>query len=215
MKVGTDGVLLGAWVDCADANTILDVGTGSGLIALMLAQRCNAKIDAIDIDQNAYLQAGINFGNSPFAKQLQVYPIDFRQYCPEYSYDLIVSNPPYFVDSLKSPDSGRNLARHTGDLSFEDLVNTSCHLLSKKGRLCLIIPFEAFKMIDSLTNQNDLFLTRKTIVRPRENFPPKRILLEYSKRKTALKVTNMFIEKTRHIYSEAYIDLTKNYYLRV
>jgi tRNA1Val (adenine37-N6)-methyltransferase len=213
MKVGTDGVLLGAWTHCAGADTILDVGTGSGLIALMLAQRCHAKIDALDIDTNACRQAGINFNRSPFAKQLNVYPIDFRQYQPVYKYDLIVSNPPYFVDSLQSPDRTRNLARHTGELSFEDLFKTSCQWLSKNGKLSLIIPVDAFDRIQFLAGRNELYLNRKTIVRPREDLPPKRVLLEYSTQMTGTESNELFIEKSRHVYSEEYIELTQSYYL--
>ena len=123
MKVGTDGVLLGAWASTERCQRILDVGTGTGLIALMLAQRSTASLDAIDIDLDACLQARENIAKSPFANRIQVYQTSLSEYMPDENikYDLIVSNPPYFIDSLKCPDTKRNLARHTDTLSLPDL----------------------------------------------------------------------------------------------
>ena len=215
MKVGTDGVLLGAWANCFQAKNILDVGTGSGLIALMLAQRSNAEIEAIDVDENAYKQAQINFDNSPFAKQLKAFHADFLHYSPIQKYDLIVSNPPYFVNSLKSPDISRNFARHTDDLNFENLIENSKKRLSSEGRLSLILPFDTFDLIQSIAEKQNLFLTRKTVVRPLKESAPKRILLEYSQKETEIEIKNMYIEKTRHVYSDEYIELTKDFYLKM
>ncbi|GHT41006.1 tRNA1(Val) (adenine(37)-N6)-methyltransferase [Bacteroidia bacterium] len=213
MKVGTDGVLLGAWTDHSDAKTILDAGTGSGLIALMLAQRSDAQIDAIDIDENACRQAEINFRLSPFASRLHICQGNFVEYTSGYTYDLIVSNPPYFKDSLKSPDSGRNAARHTDTLSYSDLFQKSSALLSEKGRLSVILPVDIFENMQHIADANDFYLIRKTTVRPLENHPPKRVLLEFSKEKSELKENEIFIEKSRHVYSDEYIELTKAYYL--
>jgi tRNA1Val (adenine37-N6)-methyltransferase len=213
MKVGTDGVLLGAWADCTSTKTILDVGCGSGLIALMLAQRSGAEIDAVDIDKDACEQSEMNFRNSPFANRLKVYHTDFNLYFPTHKYDLIVSNPPYFIRSLKSPDSGRCSARHADKLHFENLLEKSAQLLTNKGKLSLILPFDIFDLIQSIANRNKLFLSRKTIVRPLADSLPKRILLEYSKEKTQTKENEIFIEKSRHVYSDEYIELTKDYYL--
>jgi tRNA1Val (adenine37-N6)-methyltransferase len=213
MKVGTDGVLLGAWTDCRNANAVLDVGSGTGLIALMLAQRSPAKIDAVDIDKNACEQSEINFRNSPFADRLKVYHTDFKFYSPTCKYDLIVSNPPYFINSLKSPDTGRNSARHTGEFHLRDLLGKSAQLLTGSGKLSLILPFDTFDFIQTIAAQNDLFLSRKTNVRPLAASSPKRILLEYSKEKGQTQENEMFIEHTRHVYSDEYIELTKNYYL--
>ena len=124
MKVGTDGVLLGEWASTERCQRILDVGTGTGLIALMLAQRSTAILDAIDIDSDACLQAQENIAKSPFANRIQVYQTSLSEYMPDENikYDLIVSNPPYFIDSLKCPDTKRNLARHTDTLSLPDLL---------------------------------------------------------------------------------------------
>lgn len=140
MKVGTDGVLLGAWAGTESCNRILDIGTGTGLIALMLAQRSKAVIDAIDIDADACLQAQENAESSPFAGRINVRHCalaDFAQAATNL-YDLIVSNPPYFVDSLKCPDRQRNTARHTDTLTLEDLLQDSRKLLAPQGRIALI-----------------------------------------------------------------------------
>ncbi|MCL1937975.1 MAG: methyltransferase [Candidatus Azobacteroides sp.] len=213
MKTGTDGVLLGAWTHCADAAAILDVGTGSGLIALMLAQRSKGTIDAIDIDENAYKQAKINFAHSPFAEQVNAFHVDFLHYAPSHKYDLIVSNPPYFMDSSPSPYAARTTARHNCTLNLDELVQKSTELLSSNGRLSLIVPIGAFDLLQSITTLNNLYLTRKTVVRSLENRPPKRTLLEYSKQMNELDENEFFIENSNHTYSPEYIELTKSYYL--
>jgi tRNA1Val (adenine37-N6)-methyltransferase len=213
MKVGTDGVLLGAWTDCRNTKTILDVGCGSGLIALMLAQRSEAEIDAVDIDKNACEQSEINFRNSPFSERLNVYHSDFNLYSATRKYDLIVSNPPYFVRSLKSPDSGRCSARHTEKLRFEDLFEKSIQLLTDNGKLSLILPADAFDLIQAIASRNHLFLSRKTTVKPLAASPPKRILLEYSKEKKPLIENELSIENSHRTYSDEYIELTGEFYL--
>jgi tRNA1Val (adenine37-N6)-methyltransferase len=215
MKVGTDGVLLGAWADCTNAKNVLDVGCGSGLIALMLAQRSEAEIDAVDIDENACEQSEINFRNSPFAGRLNVYHSDFNLYSSTRKYDLIVSNPPYFVRSLKSPNAGRCSARHMEKLRFEDLFGKSTQLLAENGKLSLILPADVFDLIQSIASCNHLFLSRKTTVKPLPASPPKRILLEYSKEKNPLKENELFIENPLHAYSDEYIELTKEFYLKM
>jgi tRNA1Val (adenine37-N6)-methyltransferase len=169
----------------------------------------------MDIDENACRQAAINFRLSPFAGRLSIIQGNFVQYTPGYTYDLIVSNPPYFKDSLKSPDIHRTTARHTDALSLKDLMDKSKQLLSGKGRLALILPVDVFEPVQCLAKANDFYLIRKTTVRPLETHPPKRVLLEYSKEKNELKENEIFIEKSRQVYSEAYIELTKDYYLKM
>jgi len=215
MKVGTDGVLLGAWSDCKKAKTILDVGTGSGLIALMLAQRSNAQIHAIDIDENACKQAKINFDNSPFFDRLIVENAAFQHWKTSLLFDLIVSNPPYFSDSLKSPNSGRNFARHNDSLFFADLIKKSSSLLNPDGRIAVIIPFAGFELFQSLAMENHLFLCRKTLVASLPQKPPKRILLEYSNKESGYREDLLLIEKSQSFYSEEYIGLTEDFYLNM
>ncbi|MDR2806351.1 MAG: methyltransferase [Dysgonamonadaceae bacterium] len=215
MKVGTDGVLVGAWTDCSGAKTILDVGTGSGLIALMLAQRSDALIDAIDMDENACRQAGINIEGSPFASRLRVVHQDLLQYFPGKPYDLIVSNPPYFAHSLKSPDLRRTAARHTDTLSLENLLAKSYQLLSPAGRLSLILPAGNFDEVQTIATRVGFYLTRKTAVSAVEHRPPKRVLLEYAKTAAPLTEDDFFIETADRTYSARYVELTKAYYLKM
>ena len=215
MKVGTDGALLGAWTNCFDAKAILDAGTGSGLIALMLAQRSDAFIDAIDRDENACRQAEINFSLSPFASRFRVFCQDFLQYCPEKPYDLIVFNPPYFINSLKSPDKQRTTARHADELSLNGWLEKSYQLLSAGGRLSLIFPADHFDSVRDIAVQTGFHLTRKTAVSAIENRPPKRVLLEYAKTFVRLAGNEIFIEKSDHSYSEEYKTLMKAYYLKM
>lgn len=185
MKVGTDGVLLGAWASLPTSDTclphILDVGTGTGLIALMLAQRCPAAaIDAIDIVPDAVSQADENFVRSPWANRLSVHLCALQDYNPSTRYQRIVSNPPYFVNSLKNPDKARETARHTDTLLYCDLIAHSARLLTDDGHLCLILPIEAESEIISLAAEHHLHPTRICYVRTTPRKAPKRILLDLS-----------------------------------
>jgi len=202
MKVGTDGVLLGAWCNPSPHRpiapspshpfTILDIGTGSGLIALMLAQRFpTAHIDAIDIAPEAIEQATYNFSLSPWSDRLHAHLSPLQDWSRAKStiinhqssiaYDLVVSNPPYFISSLKNPDHGRELARHTDTLSYEDLLQHSARLLSDKGTLALILPASEEQNIIALAATYGLYPTRLTRVFSKPNKPtPIRILIEFS-----------------------------------
>jgi tRNA1Val (adenine37-N6)-methyltransferase len=213
MKVGTDGVLLGAWADCDRAKTILDVGTGSGLIALMLAQRSKAQIYAVDMDENACIQAKTNFENSPFSSRLLVEKAAFQHWDTSLRFDLLVSNPPYFSDSLKSPDSSRCFARHNDGLGFADLIGKSISLMNPGGKLAVILPFDGFEGFQSLALANQLFLSRKTLVSSLPQRPVKRVLAEYSNQQTDYREDTLLIEKAPKIRSEEYAALTKDFYL--
>ena len=170
MKVGTDGVLLGAWAPTG--TRILDVGTGSGLIARMLMQRCpEAEVEGIDIDEAAVEQAREN-GVKAFVSSLQEW---------QGMYDLIVSNPPYFQNSLKNPDKGRQTARHTDTLSFAELIKHSARLLIEDGQLALILPAEAENEIRQLAGAEGFFLTRVTRVYSKESKPARRVLMAFSR----------------------------------
>ena len=208
MKVGTDGVLLGAWAT-ATGDRILDVGTGSGLIARMLMQRCErAEVDAIDIDEAAVEQAKEN-GVRAYKARLQDWS---RQL-----YDLVVSNPPYFQNSLKNPDKGREMARHTDTLSYEDLVRHSARLLKQGGCLALILPAEAEAEIRQLAATEDLYLTHATRVYSKEGKKPKRVLMAFrfkiSNFKSQIVEDSLVLENEHGGRSEAYQELTKDFYL--
>ncbi|MBQ4162283.1 MAG: tRNA1(Val) (adenine(37)-N6)-methyltransferase [Parabacteroides sp.] len=219
MKVGTDGVLLGAWANVIGCQRILDVGTGTGLIALMLAQRSSAQIHAIDIDEAACLQATENVANSPFSKRVEIIHKDLETYCHSCSsqYDLIVSNPPYFVDSLKCPDRQRNTARHTDTLSLESLLRDCHQLLTPKGVIALILPYDRKESLLQGIGKEQLFLSKEVDVVPVIGALPKRMLIELRKEQPIEPVvpTTLTIEIARHQYTEAYIELTKAFYLKM
>lgn len=219
MKVGTDGVLLGAWSETEACNRILDIGTGSGLIALMLAQRSKAIIDAIDIDNKACSQAEENAKSSPFSKQINIYHSslsDFSTTCTK-RYDLIVSNPPYFINSLKCPNIQRNTARHTDTLTLETLLQDSCKLLTPQGRIALILPYDQKEHLSDCIRRQNLFLSKETFVIPILNAQPKRILVELTTKATGLPIfsSQLTIEIARHQYTDEYIHLTKDFYLKM
>ncbi|MBR6017254.1 MAG: tRNA1(Val) (adenine(37)-N6)-methyltransferase [Paludibacteraceae bacterium] len=228
MKVGTDGVLLGAWtpidVRLDDVRcTILDIGTGSGLVALMLAQRCpEAKIDAIDIDEAAIEQAKQNFKQSAFSQQLSVYQSSLQEWqivpsqCTNSTlYDLIVSNPPYFQNSLKNPDAGRQLARHTDTLRYEELIAHSARLLNPNGQLALILPAEAEREVTDLAEQAGLHPARVTRVYSKVSKPAIRVLLCFQLSTIRLQPTEdtLVLEDEKGGRSAAYSELCKEFYL--
>ena len=218
MKVGTDGVLLGAWapvhlpfghLPC----TILDVGTGSGLVALMLAQRCSeAQIEAIDIDSAAVEQAQENFSQSVFRSQLSVAESSLQAWNGG-PYDLIVSNPPYFQNSLKNPDEGRKTARHTDTLSFDELIAHSVRLLSPNGRMALILPAETEKEVLSIATSQGLHLTHITRVFSKATKPARRILLCLAKTESPLVADILILENNKGDRSRPYQELCKDFYL--
>ncbi len=216
MKVGTDGVLLGAWTDCNNANSILDIGTGTGLIALMLAQKSKANIVALEKEINAYNQAIENINNSEWCNRIEVKHISFQDYVltENLKFDLIVSNPPFFTNSIKNVDSGKSLARHNDALPFEILIDGASKLMYSHSKFCVIIPYQLKDYVSQICATHGLFTSKSLIIKPNISKPPKRILLEFS-----FFVNNCFeniltIEKeSRHEYTEDYISLTKDYYL--
>ncbi len=217
MKVGTDGVLLGAWVAINNAEHILDIGTGTGLIALMLAQRSAAQIDAIEIDADAANQAKENVQLSQWKERICVYKTSLQDYWPEAkSYDLIVTNPPYFSNSLPAPDPGRNIARHNYQLSLHELLEGVRRLLKKNGRLGIILPVEVFNTFVEKAVEIQLFPLHKTLIKPSPHKSAIRIMAEFSYIEKEISTSDLFIEKYgRHRYSEEYIDLTRDFYLKL
>jgi tRNA1Val (adenine37-N6)-methyltransferase len=182
MKVGTDGVLLGAWTRVDDCPRILDIGTGTGLIALMLAQRSNARIDAVEIDKLACEEAEFNFVQSPWNDRLKVFNTDFQVFAnsPFEPYDLIVSNPPFFVNSLKTQNAALSVARHNDVLTFDQLVTNARKLLSNTGRLCVILPFTSCDEFRGCARLAGFYLRQQTQVIPKFGRIPKRVLLEFT-----------------------------------
>ena len=235
MKVGTDGVLLGAWTRVDNAAEVLDVGTGTGLVALMVAQRNpQARVVAIDLDGQAVEQAKENIGNSPFADRIAVELSDFRhyvQYCPK-RFDLIVSNPPYFSDSLLPPDKGRAKARHSVSLTLDELLLSARNCLKDHGMLSLILPYDKNDELNRLCEKYAFHPKRKTVVYPLPNSEPKRLLIELAlmpvvrdrleERTGPLErdrpeertgPESLVIESSRHCYTGEFGALVKDFYL--
>jgi len=215
MKVGTDGVLLGAWANAKHAKRILDIGTGTGLIALMLAQRSNAIIDAIEIDYDAALQASENVRLSPWNKRIRVIHTSFQEYCnTQAKYDLIVTNPPYFIHALRAPDKKRSLARHNHTLEHKSLIEGVHALLDSEGFFTIILPAAGFDVFSTLMSQYQLYISRRTNVLSKQGSSYNRILAEFSGNPVHKNETDLIIESGgRHQYSLQYIELTKDYYL--
>lgn len=218
MKVGTDGVLLGAWCDVENATNVLDVGTGSGLIALMVAQRNDsARITAIDIEQLAVEEANENFQNSPWTDRLHAELADFVTFATTTGqrFDLIVSNPPFFADSLKSPNANRSTARHTDQLPFSKLISGAAAMLAPNGIICLITPADSENYIAKLVIENSLYIAGKTYVHPTVGADAKRILWKISACNTNCVENALTIEIERHKYTDEYINLTRDFYLKM
>jgi tRNA1Val (adenine37-N6)-methyltransferase len=215
MKVGTDGVLLGAWTLVESAKSILDAGTGTGLVALMLAQRSPAAVTALEIDEAAVCQARENVHCSPWSDRIEVVHSDFKTFVSNHPYDLIVSNPPYFEDSLKSPDKRRNTARHDNQLSYQDLLQGVKRLLSPPyGVFSLIIPTIVSDKVIEIAENYGLFPFRRLDVITKQGGTPKRTLLAFSfTKQQAYTQETLLTEISRHQYSNEYVALTKNYYL--
>lgn len=216
MKVGTDAVLLGAWVNATSSKRILDIGTGTGVIAIMLAQKSPAKIDAIDVDEMSYKQATENVGNCPWKEWIQVYHTSLQEFSKTHSneYDLIVSNPPYFIDSTKTPTDSRTHARHADLLSYEELLTGILKLLSPTGSFCVILPNKEGEQFRDMAEKKQLHLTKLVRIHTRTDKTEKRLLMKFEFTQKSFSEESITIEKDeRHTYTEEYKELTKDYYL--
>ena len=210
-RVGTDGVLLCVLVSVSDAKSALEIGVGSGLISLMLAQRnSDLQIDGIDVNPQAVELTQRNFNDSPFSERLHVFLSDFNEWMPNRKYDLIFSNPPYFEINDSKKDV---LARQQKELSFSQLVSNASNLLSESGLFSVIIPAESFLEFESLATENCLYLNRKVSIFGIENGPLKRVVLEFSKDKKTLIEEGFVIEKSPRKYSDHYLELTKEFHI--
>jgi len=236
MKIGTDGVLLGAWTPLKNNPfSILDIGTGTGIIALMLAQRSSAEqIDALEIDEEAYEQATDNFENSPWNDRLFCFHASLDEFVEEaeddpsdselaQQYDLIVSNPPFYNEDYKSSNDQRDLARFQDAMPFEDLIEAAALLLSENGIFSVIIPFKEEENFLALANEYELYPLKITRVKGTPTTEIKRSLLAFSRKSLPdgeqenldSPVNELIIETARHIYTPEYIKLTKDFYLKI
>jgi len=216
MKIGTDGTLLGAWVTVANAKNILDIGTGTGVIALMTAQRnSDAKITAIELDEGAIVDASFNIKESPWYNRIELLPVSLQEYTPATTFDVIVSNPPFFEKSLKSPSNTRNKARHTDSLHYSDILFFAQSHLSKNGTLAMILPLENAESCIDEAKSYGLFLKRKSTIKPVPHKAPHRIAFELTNTPNTNFVETELIVETgkRHDYTQDYIALTNAFYI--
>ncbi len=219
MKIGTDGVLLGSWVPLTNKiNSILDIGSGTGIIALMMAQRSDAEtIDAVEIDDNAYEQSVENFESSQWGDRLFCYHASFQEFFEEIEdkYDLLISNPPFYTDDYKTKDTSRDAARFEDALPFEHLFIGVSHLLSEKGKFATILPYKEENKAIDIAKKLGLYPQIVTRVKGNPNSEIKRSLLLFGYDQVALLSDELIIENTRHHYTTEYIELTKDFYLKM
>lgn len=221
MKIGTDGVLLGAWAPVSpDIFSILDIGAGTGVIALMMAQRSSAQlIDALEIDEDAYEQAVENFEASDWGDRLFCYHAAFDEFVEEMQYeekyDLIISNPPFYSAEYTSEDAQRSTARFAEALPFNELIDGVSKLLSEEGSFCLIIPFTEEKEVLQLAKDSGLYASKITRVRGNKDSKVKRSLISLSFEETEAEIDELIIEISRHNYTEEYKKLVAPFYLKL
>ena len=219
MKIGTDGVLLGAWVSLKNNPfSILDIGAGTGIIALQLAQRSHAEmIDALEIDENAYEQCVDNFENSQWGDRLFCYHASLEEFVEEIEdkYDLIISNPPFYSEDYKTSNEIRDIARFNDALPFDELIESASLLLSDEGVFAVIIPRKEEEDFIKMASEVNLFPNRICRVRGTESSEEKRSMLEFSFEKISPKIENLTIETSRHNYTEDYKNLVQDFYLKM
>jgi len=214
MKVGTDGVLLGCWVSSEKVNNILDIGCGTGLITLMLGQRnLDSNVTGIEIDKRAIQEAQLNISNSDWKQRIEIKHTSLQQFNPQLKFDLIVSNPPFFPQN-KSQKS-RDIARHTNTLSFEELIDNATNLLAKKGIFSVIIPKNSEEYFCKIAAIYKLYCIRVCNIKGNEKSVVKRVMMEFSFIKTVVLTEHLTIERSRHNYTDKYIQLCKDFYLKM
>lgn len=220
MKVGTDSVLLGAWCPIDNnPKSVLDIGAGTGILSLMLAQRTNAEqIDAVEIDEEAYEQCVSNYENSPWSDRLFCYHAGLDELVedPEDEYDIIISNPPFYTEDFKTDNAQRDLARFQDALPFEDLVEAADLLLSENGIFAVIIPFKEEEKFIDLCAEFELYPVKVTRVKGSHKTPIVRSLMAFKRYElSVLTADELVVEINRHEYTDGYINLTKDFYLKM
>ncbi|MDA9056594.1 methyltransferase [Flavobacteriaceae bacterium] len=219
MKIGTDAVLLGAWADVdSQPNSILDIGAGTGVLALMLSQRSDAElIDAIEIDDAAYEQCVGNFETSDWSDRLFCYHASLDEFTEEIEdrYDLIISNPPFYTDTFKTENEERNKARFEDAMPFTELLKSVSKLLSPTGQFNVVIPFSKESSFIELAAKEGLYPSRILHIRGQESSPVKRSLMCFRFEKQTIETQELTIEIARHQYTKEYANLTKDFYLKL
>jgi tRNA1Val (adenine37-N6)-methyltransferase len=217
MKVGTDAVLLGSWIQPGHSRRILDIGTGTGILALMLAQKSTALIDAIDIDAGAFTQARENARSSPWFNRMHITNEPFQQFAAATTerYDLVVTNPPYFHEASKPAEEARVQARHTDLLPFDELIDGVKKVLLPQGRFCMILPLKEGMEFMDLAQHKGLFCHHLLRVKTRADKPAKRILMEFDLHYGLIRDEEIIMREEDTSYSKEYAALTSEYYINL
>jgi tRNA1Val (adenine37-N6)-methyltransferase len=214
MKIGTDSVLLGAWADLPQSGKFLDIGSGTGVLALMMAQRSEANIIAIEIDNEAAIQAKDNLKKSKWHSRLDIINCDIKDINTSQKFDYIICNPPFFSSPNNGLNTNRIIARHNNELDTKDLLNIVLMLLAKTGKFGFIMPIEQADILISKAKASGLFCIRKTYLKPTPTKQAHRLMAELSKQDSECKTNTIVIEQSgRHQYSPEYIELTRDFYL--
>jgi len=216
-KITTDSVMLGAWAQLKDAKNILDIGAGTGILSLMAAQRTEAQIVAIEPDLGSYIQAGLNISDSLWHKRITLIKIRVQDYLPAAGlfFDAVITNPPFFVDSLPNPDAGKAMARHSFNMSHRELLEAALRLMAPSGNLQMVLPVSEATLFIEMAASLGLYCQRKLIVKPTPAIPPSRVLMTFCRDKRIVEEATIVIEKEgRHHYSDEYVSLTKEFYLK-
>ena len=214
-KVGTDGVLLGACADVTGRKRILDIGTGTGLIALMLAQRCDSEITAIEPAHEPYSQASENFTMSKWSGRIRIENCTLQDFNPESGFDLIVSNPPYFIDSLKNPDPAKSNSRHNDSLAHSDILAGAHRLLFEDGLLQVIMPYDEGNIFIAEAEEHGFYSNSILKIRPLPSSEIRRMIIGFTRKRIKPAERFLTIEKgKRHQFTEEYIRLMKDFYLK-
>ena len=216
MKVGTDGCLLGGWFNCGESKRILDIGCGTGLIAIMAAQRCNAQITGIEIDHKAAMQARINADNSPWGERIEIVNDNLLNYTVKQGFDTIVSNPPYFVNSLKCDDISRTLARHSDSLDCRQFFKKCTEMLADNGNVSIVIPCDIMDEWKIAAAEQNLYPTRTTYIRTTPQKVPKRVLIEFrSTPQKHCEERTLILETSPGEYSDDTKRILSKFYLKL
>ena len=216
MKVGTDGCLLGGWFNCMESKRVLDIGCGTGLISIMAAQRCNATITGIEIDDKAATQARINADNSPWGERIEIINGDLLKHNTSHRFDTIVSNPPYFVNSLKCDDTSRTLARHSDSLDCRAFFGKCTELLTDNGSVSIVIPCDIMEEWKTAAAEQELYPTRITFIKTTPRKAPKRVLIEFRHNaQENTKEETLILENTPGEYSNEAKEILGDFYLKL
>lgn len=213
MKVTTDACILGAYSDVQNAKRILDIGTGTGLLSLMLAQRSQAQIESVEIDEVSYNQAVENVEKSIFKGKIKLYHVDIQSFISENCYDLIISNPPFFQNHLKAEAQSRNNALHTDTLSFEDLLSSVIRLLSPTGTFVVLLPAYESSVLELMANELGIFASKKLNIHHREGSKILRIITTFGFSKTETITEELIIKNSNESYTTDFQELMRDYYL--